>query len=293
MPNVEKSNKSKTAMPGASRGNLFYAAPEDLYIEYDKSSPYYDRRVEEPLSENRIELMIKKGVWKNVVCRKDGERFHVVDGRSTVRHAIEANKRIKERGGDEIIKVPVTVRKVSDEELMEVATFLNEHRKDDGVLAKAERAKSLLERGRTEADLARLFDVTQVTITNWLKVLDLSAKVQAAVRRGDISAHDAVKSLSHLPRAEQDAQLADVIASAPKKGAPRRKGSTDGDGESQDKPKRGQTPIARLRKIYRDEEALQALTPQTRAVLDWVFAKMSNGDLAKAYPSLKTFANRR
>lgn len=270
--------RSKTAVD-APRGNLFLMEPESLVLITDKKHPLYDPRVEWPVSEAMVASVSAKGVIEPVIVRKEGPDIVVIDGRQRTKASVEANKRLRAEGAP-TIRVPVIIRREEDVEAFSTSVALNEIRQADDVLTKAQKAQKLLNLGRSEAEVAKDFGVTTVSIKNWLAVLELAPEVRRAVSDELVSAHEAVKTLGKLDREEQVKALPKLIESSPK-GA--RKNGHAKEGESK---KKKISPVGRLRTIYRSEDIMGALSKREQALIGWIFGKVSKGDLVESIPRL-------
>lgn len=204
-----KKTESKAAFD-AQRGTIFLLDPEDVVIVTDPSDPLYDERVNLPLDEKMVLNMMHCGVVKVVEITKRGDEAVVVDGRQRIKHAREANKRLRERGM-EPLKVRCSVRRGSDAELFGVGCTANEFNRGDSVVLKAEKMNRLMTKhGRSIAECAILFGVTEQTIRNWQAVLELSAPVRKAVDEGRIAVTAAAK-LHNLPVADQKEKLNELL----------------------------------------------------------------------------------
>jgi len=294
-------SSKKIAIPGASRagGTLFTIAPERLVIITDKKHPLYDPRVEKPLTSEFIDSIVAMGVIEVIIVHKDGDKLVVTSGRRRTRGAIAANKLRAERGLPPL-EVQVRLRReVDDASTFETNIISNAHRENDDVIANAENALRYINTfGRTEDNAARIWGVGVATIKIWVKVADLIPEVRAAVRAGQLSFHDAIKNLSGVSRSEQKAALERFIASSPtalrtaaaagEAAGEEEEGSEDGEGggETREKAKKGLSPIARLRLLYRSEEAMAALSPRERALVGWVFGSVSSTELKEKNEAL-------
>lgn len=273
---------SKTAIE-ASRGTHFLVDPEKLFLVRDEKHALYDPRVERGISDEMVASILSRGVIEPIIARKNGEKIEVIDGRQRTLNAIEANKRLRAQGAP-TISVPVILRKDDDADAAEISVTLNEIRKGDDIITKAEKAKRLSDMGKSDGDIARAFGVSSVSVKTWLRVLDLAPAVRAAIRKGEITASDAVKELADLERDEQIKLLEKLKNSG---STLRGKKTTAGDGEA-NKPKKT-SAVSRLRLLYRDENALETLTGRERAIIDWIFGTASDGDLVEKLPRLADF----
>lgn len=278
----------KKSAVDAPRGNIFFCQPDDLTLVTDKEHPLYDPRVEWPIDDKMVASILSKGVITPIIVRKNGTYLEVVEGRQRVKNTAEANKRLKSQGADPIL-VPVLVRREKDDaSAFETSIVTNEIRTADDVITKAEKAQKLSERGRSDEQVASAFGVTLVTVRNWWKVLELAPQVQTAVKAGRVAASDAVKELTGMTREDQVKRLAKMEETSPT----RRRAAKEDTKEGSGKKKKG-SPVSRLRQIYRDEAAAEALTERERLILDWIFGEVSNGDLLAKIPRLTPVLERK
>lgn len=270
---------SKTAIE-AKRGTHFLVEPHQLTLITDKKHPNYDPRVDLPVSESMVASIRAKGVIEPVIVRKNGDILEVTDGRQRTKNAVEANKRNKAEGAPPIF-VPVIIRREDDVEAFETSIVLNEIRENDDVISKVEKANRLLNMGRTTEQVAHAFGVLPTTINAWTKIMDLAPQVRTAIKNGQVGATDAVKQLGSLTREQQIEKLPQLVESAP---------TRKRQGQSETKKGAKKTSAAvRLRSLYRDEKAVEALSMREQTLVKWLFGEASNGDLAGAIPRLSTF----
>ncbi len=205
---------AKTAVD-AQRLNAFSIEPDRLTIVSDKSSALYDERIDKPIDERMVLNIMAFGVKQAVIVRKNGsDIYEVVDGRQRVRCAIEANKRLKKEGKEEI-RVPIMLTRGDDKDVFGVSIFCNEIRSDDAIMVKAKKVQRLLNMGKSPDEAAITFGVTKAAINQWLALLDLAPQVQKAVEEGEVSA-SAAAPLAKLTREDQVVKLAELRASGEK-----------------------------------------------------------------------------
>ncbi len=176
---------SKTALD-AKRLNAFSMNPADLTLVTDPRDPLYDERVNLPVDEALVRNILLLGVKVAVLVAKSGDLVKVVDGRQRVKAAVEANRRLAAQGYDPIF-VKVIIERGDDADLAGVMIATNELRQQDSVMVKAQKAQRLLNMGRDEETIAKIFGVTEGTIGNWLKLLELEPVVQKAVSAGKVT----------------------------------------------------------------------------------------------------------
>lgn len=189
-------------------------APEDITIVGvdcpDETCPELadPDRVHLPLDPGMIASIQKHGVREPVTIRKIGDTVYAENGRRRILHA----RAVNEAGADPPILLRCQVAaKGSDPTLGLVIP--NEHRQDDGIIARARKAERLLARGVDLDDVAAAFGVSKQTVGNWLALLELPKPLQAKVSSGQIPA-TAARELSKLEPAERDARAAELVTAA-------------------------------------------------------------------------------
>lgn len=198
------------------RKDLLQFDPEDLAIITDKSHPLYDPRAELPVSEAMVLNVKALGVLQPVIVRRNGERdgvaiMEVVAGRQRVKAAREANKRLRAEGGSPML-VGAIVKRADDASLFATIVAENEARQDDSPMGRARKLARYLAFGVSEAEAAIVFRVSESTIRGWLALLDCDKSVQDAVERGQLPATTAAQEFAKMPREEQAAHLAALVA---------------------------------------------------------------------------------
>jgi ParB family transcriptional regulator, chromosome partitioning protein len=201
----------KKAYGAAGRDELLWFHAESLVLIEDPKHPLYDERIHLPIDEAMVLSIMANGIYEPVVVRKNGETgkgapiVEVVDGKQRVKHAREANRRLKAQG-KELVLVPAVRRRGEDADLFGCMITTNDVRRDDSPLVRARKCARYLALGRSEQQAAVTFGVTTTTIRSWLELLECSKEVQAMVEKGEMPASIAVK-LAKLPREEQPAVL--------------------------------------------------------------------------------------
>ncbi len=118
------------------------------------------------------------GLLQPIVVRRAGERYQLVSGERRLRAAIKA-------GWPD---VPVYIREADDRQLAELAIVENLQRKDLNALEKAASFQQYLEQyGCTQEELAGRLSIDRSTVANLIRLLELPAMVQAALRSGAIT----------------------------------------------------------------------------------------------------------
>ncbi|MEY4529996.1 MAG: hypothetical protein RLZZ156_717, partial [Deinococcota bacterium] len=142
----------------------------------------------------------EKGVLQPLLVRPRGKRFEIVAG--------ERRWRAAGRAGLE--EVPVVVRELTDRETLEIALIENLQRENLSALEEARAYNQLLELGTTQDEVAKAVGKARSTITNALRLLQLTKDAQLALEDGSISAGHARAILSH-PAVDRDWALEQIV----------------------------------------------------------------------------------
>lgn len=182
----------------SSRTDAFFINPEHLTLITSKDHALYDDRVNDPTDEALVKNIMFHGVLEPILIRKNGDLVEVIDGRCRVKATIEANKRLSAEG-KEIIRIPAMLKFGQESDLYGILISANECRRDDTPLARADKARRLLNMGKTIAEVAIMFGVSYQAIQNWLDLESVCPELRKAVESGVLSATAAAEmaSMSH------------------------------------------------------------------------------------------------
>jgi ParB family transcriptional regulator, chromosome partitioning protein len=118
------------------------------------------------------------GLIQPIVVRRAGERYQLIAGERRLRAAIQAGW----------TEVPVLVHEADDRQVAEIAIVENLQRKDLNPLEKAASFQQYLESYQcTQEELAGRLNLDRSTIANLIRLLELPAAVQDAIRSGAVS----------------------------------------------------------------------------------------------------------
>jgi len=154
---------------GASLRNL---EPEEFIIIMDKKHPRYDPKVEKPVDDGLVESINALGVIEPVVCRRDGQKYEVMDGRSRVRATLAVNER-RRKSGAPLLMVPYILRSAVDDA---AAVSIRNHANIRVQQTPMEQARSVqhdmevLGKSLDQAATERGKNIA--TVKQWLRVLD-------------------------------------------------------------------------------------------------------------------------
>jgi len=145
----------------------------------------------------------ESGLVQPILARPlPGGRYQIIAGERRWRAAQKAG----------LATVPVTLRDVPDEKLLELALVENIQREDLTPLEEAQAFHRLQEElGLTQEEVARRVGRERSTVANTLRLLRLPARVRELLAEGRVDAGHA-RALLALDRAEQQIELAVEIA---------------------------------------------------------------------------------
>ena len=132
------------------------------------------------------------GIIQPLVLRKLGDKYEIVAGERRYKAAQMAG----------LTTVPAVISNIDDDKSAEVALIENIQRKNLTAIEEAKSYKNLLDRGYlTQEQLAEKLGVSQSTIANKLRLLNLDEEVQDALLNEKISERHA-RALLSLPTKE-------------------------------------------------------------------------------------------
>jgi ParB family chromosome partitioning protein len=154
-------------------------APIGRMIPIDQIDPNPDqpRQVMGDLSELMASIA-EKGIIEPLIVRQRGSRYQIVAGERRYQASVQVGLR----------ELPVVIRDVDDNEIVEVALVENIQRKDLSAFEEAEALQTLAERcGYTHEDLARRMGKSRTNITESLALAQMPTEVRNLCRLADIS----------------------------------------------------------------------------------------------------------
>ncbi|KQL41493.1 chromosome partitioning protein ParB [Bacillus sp. FJAT-25509] len=156
---------------------------EELVQEIDlkelRPNPYQPRKVfDETAMLELTQSVIEHGILQPIIARKSIKGFQIVAGERRYRAARNAG----------LNTVPVIVRDLSEEQMMELAVLENLQRDDLNPLEEAEAYQTLIEQLHlTQEQLAKKLGKSRPHIANYLRILTLPNSVQKMVEEGTLS----------------------------------------------------------------------------------------------------------
>jgi ParB family chromosome partitioning protein len=161
-------------------------------------NPFQPRSAMDPERLAELSASIRaSGIIQPILVRRRGERYQIIAG--------ERRWRAAQALGLE--SVPVTLRQVRDEELLELALVENVQREELTALEEAQAFQRLQsELGLTQEEIARRVGRDRATIANTLRLLRLPKELRELVARGALDAGHA-RAILALDSAEDQTAL--------------------------------------------------------------------------------------
>jgi ParB family chromosome partitioning protein len=159
-----------TSSAGAPIGRM-------IGIELIDANPNQPRQVMGDLSELMASIA-EKGIIEPLIVRQRGSRFQIVAGERRYQAAVQVGLR----------EIPVVIREVDDNEVIEVALIENIQRKDLTPFEEAEALHSLATRcNYTHEDMARRLGKSRTAVTESLSLNGIPEEVKNLCRLADIN----------------------------------------------------------------------------------------------------------
>ncbi len=161
-------------------------------------NPYQPRLGLDPTRLAELAASIREnGIVQPILVRRRGERYQIIAGERRWRAAQEAG----------LSSVPVTVREVRDEQLLELALVENVQRQELSALEEAQAFQRLQDEFHlTQEEIARRVGRERSTITNTLRLLRLPHELRELLAAGRLDAGHA-RALLALDRADEQLTL--------------------------------------------------------------------------------------
>jgi ParB family chromosome partitioning protein len=145
-------------------------------IDQIDPNPNQPRQVMGDLSELMASIA-EKGIIEPIIVRQRGTRFQIVAGERRYQAAVQVGLR----------EIPIVIREVDDNEIIEIALIENIQRKDLTPFEEAEALHSLATRcNYTHEDMARRLGKSRTAITESLSLNNMPDEVKNLCRLADI-----------------------------------------------------------------------------------------------------------
>ncbi len=161
-------------------------------------NPFQPRGALDPARLAELSASIREsGIVQPILVRRRGDRFQIIAGERRFRAAEAAG----------LATVPVTVRDVDDEHLLELALVENIQREELNPIEEAQAYHRLQDEFRlTQEEIARRVGRDRTTVANTLRLLRLPRELREMVAAGRLDAGHA-RALLALDRAEDQVAL--------------------------------------------------------------------------------------
>lgn len=177
---------------------------QELDIDLLVPNPRQPRlQMDETKLEELAQSIRANGVIQPIVVRRAGDHYEIVAG--------ERRWRASQRAG--LLKIPVAVKEIPDDKLLEVALIENIQRENLSPIEEAQAYRRLTdELEMSQEDIARQVGKDRATVSNYMRLLRLPAEVRTALNEGALTMGHARALLSLTDDASQRRVGRDVIA---------------------------------------------------------------------------------
>ncbi|WP_338752414.1 ParB/RepB/Spo0J family partition protein [Bacillus sp. FJAT-52991] len=175
-------------------------AVKEVKLKELRPNPYQPRKIfnEEAIEELKSSI-IEHGILQPIIVRQSIKGYEIVVGERRFRAAKAA----------ELEKIPVVVRRLSDQQMMEMALLENLQREDLTTIEEATAYQTLMEKlNFTQEQLAKRMGKSRSHIANYVRLLTLPEQVQQYIMDGKLSMGHG-RALVGLKNKEKISQLAD------------------------------------------------------------------------------------
>jgi ParB family chromosome partitioning protein len=189
---------------GYEGGSLELAELSHVAVDQIDPNPWQPRRAFDPEEIATLADSLRQhGMLQPVLVRPHGDRYQLIAGERRMRAAIEA----------QLHEIPARVLELDDQRVCEIAMVENLQREDLNAIDKAHAFRRYREVfGATPEELAGRLGLDRTTVTNFLRLLELSEEVQALVVSKQISAGHARSLLGFKTAEEQVAAARKIVA---------------------------------------------------------------------------------
>lgn len=180
VPQVIPQNMSTGAATAAAPAQSITGGPLQIDIDLIDPSPYQPRtRFAEAGLEELAQSIRASGIIQPLVVRKIGSRYQLIAG--------ERRWRASQRA--QLLRVPVVLREVSDEEALELTLVENIQREDLNPIEQARAFDRLMEEFHlTQDEVASRTGKDRATVANSVRLLSLEEPLLEWIEEGKITA---------------------------------------------------------------------------------------------------------
>jgi ParB family transcriptional regulator, chromosome partitioning protein len=152
---------------------------QEVNIKELRPNPYQPRKVfQKEAIEELKQSILEHGILQPIIVRKSIKGYEIVVGERRYRAAKEAK----------LEKVPVVVRDLNEQQMMELAVLENLQREDLTPIEEAAAYQMLMKKlNLTQEELAKRLGKSRPHIANHVRLLSLPPKIQELISEGKIS----------------------------------------------------------------------------------------------------------
>ncbi|TLS35139.1 ParB/RepB/Spo0J family partition protein [Pseudalkalibacillus caeni] len=154
-------------------------AIKEVAVANLRPNPYQPRKTFDPEGIQELKKSIAEhGVLQPLIVRKSIKGFEIVAGERRYRASKEAGLKV----------VPVIVKELTDQQMMEIALIENLQRENLNPIEEAQAYQKLMkEIGLTQEELAKRLGKSRPHLANFLRLLQLPEEVQTLIAEGNLS----------------------------------------------------------------------------------------------------------
>ncbi len=151
----------------------------EIKIKELRPNPYQPRKVfEKEAIEELAQSIVEHGILQPIIARKSIKGYEIVAGERRYRAAKAAK----------LETVPVVVKELTEQQMMELAVLENLQREDLTPIEEGSAYQLLMEKlNLTQEELAKRLGKSRPHIANHIRLLSLPPKIQALISEGKIS----------------------------------------------------------------------------------------------------------
>lgn len=152
---------------------------KEVSVKELRPNPYQPRKVfDKEAIEELKNSILEHGILQPIIVRKSIKGYEIVVGERRYRAAKEAK----------LEKVPVVIRELTEQQMMELAVLENLQREDLSPIEEASAYQLLMEKlSITQEQLAKRLGKSRPHIANHIRLLSLPPKIQELISDGKIS----------------------------------------------------------------------------------------------------------
>lgn len=192
------------SLMGEAQSETGFSASADQKLSVDEIKPNPNQprtHFNETELEELSESIREHGVLQPLLVRKKGSFYEIIAGERRYQASLMAG----------LTELPVIIKDVDDQAVMEIALIENLQRSDLNPIEEARGYKQLLKAsGMTQEALSKAVSKSRSSITNSLRLLDLPDTVQQYLYDGKLTAGHA-RAILAVPFDDQRIKLADKV----------------------------------------------------------------------------------